>query len=63
MPADFESFAPPILMKPWAHTLFAGGTPAASSMAGQYTQWKRVMSLPMMWRSAGQNFPNASPSG
>ena len=55
--------APPILMKPWPHTLFAGSTPAASSIAGQYTQWKRVMSLPMMWRSAGQNFPNASPSG
>ena len=29
-------------------------TPAAISIAGQMTAWKRVMSFPTMWRSAGQ---------
>jgi hypothetical protein len=28
--------------------------PADIRKAGQYTAWKRMMSLPMMWMSAGQ---------
>ena len=30
-----------------------GGSPAESSIAGQYTAWKRRMSLPMTWTRWG----------
>ena len=36
--------------------------PADIRNAGQYTVWKRVMSLPMMCTSAGQNRRNRSDS-
>ena len=40
--------------KPWAKTCSGRASPMAMSMAGQMTQWKRMMSLPTMWRLAGQ---------
>ncbi|CAB4594886.1 unannotated protein [freshwater metagenome] len=36
--------------------------PADMSIAGQYTQWKRMMSLPIMWKSTGQCRANCSSS-
>src|SRR6202008_3769388 len=38
-----------------AKPLLGGGIPADIRNAGQYTAWKRMMSLPIMCRSAGQN--------
>ncbi len=35
---------------------------ALISMAGQMIVWKRLMSLPTMWRSAGHHLANASGS-
>ncbi len=49
-------------MKPWAKTCVGSGSPALISIAGQYRQWKRVMFLPMTWRSAGHQRDNASAS-
>ncbi len=40
--------------KPWAKTSSGTGSPAAMSMAGQITQWKRMMSLPTRCAWAGQ---------
>jgi len=36
-------------MKPCPQTLWGRGRPQDMSMPGQYTAWKRRMSLPMMW--------------
>ena len=44
--------------KPWPNTFSALGSSAANSIAGQRAQWKRVMSLPMKWMSAGHYFSN-----
>ncbi len=35
---------------------FGSGSPAAIKNAGQYTQWKRTISLPIICTSAGQYF-------
>ena len=49
----FDIFLPPTVRKPCAHTCVGGSTPAAISIAGQYTAWKRRMSLPIEWMFAG----------
>ena len=57
-------FSPPTSSHPCANTFFGNGNPAAISMAGQYTAWKRRMSLPTKCTSAGQiesNFCSSSP--
>ena len=36
--------------------------PADISIAGQYTQWKRMISLPMRWCTAGHHVSNRSSS-
>jgi hypothetical protein len=38
------------------------GNPADSRNAGQYTAWKRRMSLPMRWTARGQNVALSGPS-
>src|SRR5678815_4499424 len=38
-------------MKPCTNTWRGIGTPAASSIAGHSTQWKRLMSLPIRWNA------------
>jgi len=42
-------------MNPWPKIDRGNGMSAASSIAGQITQWNRVMSLPTMCRSAGHH--------
>ncbi len=44
--------------QPWARMVVGRGRPMAMRKAGQYTAWKRRMSLPTSWRSGGQ-----APSG
>ena len=46
-------FSPPTSSHPWAYTCPGRGSPAAISIAGQMTAWKRRMSLPTRWMSAG----------
>ena len=46
--------------QPWATMALGTARPAARRNAGQYTQWKRTISLPIMCTSAGQYFLNAS---
>src|ERR1043166_3836761 len=57
-PAVLLSLAPDHCTYPCAHTAAGGGGPAASSIAGQITQWKRVIPLPMTCRSAGHRRSN-----
>ena len=60
LPRLFDIFSPlPVSgfltsRKPWASTCSGTGRPAAMSIAGQMTQWKRMMSLPTMCCWAGQ---------
>ena len=49
------SFSPPSSSQPWTCTRCGGSSPAASSIAGQYTQWNRMISLPMRWCTAGHH--------
>ena len=39
-----------------AEHLLGRGSPTLMSMAGQMMEWKRTISLPTMWTSAGQYF-------
>ena len=42
---------------------WAGGSiPAAMHIAGHHTQWKRMMSLPIRWCTAGHSEANRSSS-
>ena len=41
-------FSPPTSSHPPTAQPFGGSSPADISIAGQYTQWKRMMSLPIM---------------
>src|ERR1044072_5013708 len=41
------------MRKPWTQTWRGASRPALHNIAGQKIEWKRTMSLPMMWRSAG----------
>jgi len=43
---DFDIFSPPTSSQPWPKTRLGTGSPAAISIAGQITAWKRAMSLP-----------------
>ena len=51
------------LMKPCTKTLRGNSIPADIRNAGQYTVWNRMMSLPIMCRSAGQNLRKDSDDG
>ena len=48
------------MRKPCAKTWPGTSKPAAMSMAGQITQWKRMMSLPTMCACAGQRFASSA---
>ncbi len=53
LPTDLETFFASRSHQPCAQTVVGSGSPAESRNAGQYTVWKRRMSLPMKWtRSA-----------
>ena len=54
LPTDLLIFSPLTLMNPWAKTRLGSSMPADIRNAGQYTVWNRMMSLPIMCRSAGQ---------
>ena len=54
LPTDFDIFSPRLNRKPWTTTCRGNGSPADIRKAGQNTAWKRLMSLPMTWASAGQ---------
>ena len=58
---DFDIFSPPTSSQPCAKTPRGTSTPAAISIAGQMTAWKRRMSLPTTWY-AGQRRANSSGS-
>jgi hypothetical protein len=51
---DLLIFCPPTCSQPWAKTCRGTSTPAAISIAGQITAWKRRMSFPTRCTSAGQ---------
>ena len=59
LPRLLDIFSPWTVMNPWTHTLRGASSPALHSIAGQKIVWKRAMSLPMMWRSAGHHRPNS----
>ena len=44
-----DSFSPPSSSQPCTWIRWGGSMPAAISIAGQYTQWNRMISLPMTW--------------
>jgi hypothetical protein len=46
LPVVLESFLPSLVIQPCAYSRVGVGTPAAFRRAGQYRQWKRMMSLP-----------------
>ncbi len=62
LPRLLPIFRPSLVRNPWPYTRRGTGSPALISMAGQYTAWKRRMSLPMMCSEAGQP-AEASASG
>jgi len=51
---DLLIFSPRTVHQPCAKMLFGSGSPAAIRNAGQYTVWKRRMSLPMTCTACGQ---------
>ncbi|MNW56252.1 hypothetical protein D3C74_339600 [compost metagenome] len=55
MPVSFDLliFSPPTRSQPCANTVLGRGRPAAMSIAGQITAWKRRMSLPTRCTLAG----------
>lgn len=55
---DFDIFSPPTSSQPCPKTCWGTSSPAAMSMAGQITAWKRRMSLPTMC-VAGQRRANS----
>ena len=55
LPVLLEIFWPSLVHQPCTNSRLGGSRPAASRRAGQYTEWNRRMSLPITWRSAGQN--------
>jgi len=60
---DFEIFSPRTVHQPCARIVFGSGSPAAIRNAGQYTAWKRRMSLPIKWIACGKYlFASAPPS-
>ena len=60
LPTDLLIFSPRLRTKPCTKTLRGNSIPADIRNAGQYTVWNRMMSLPIMCRSAGQNRLNNS---
>ena len=54
LPRDFDILLSSNSSQPCATMDLGSGSPAASRNAGQYTQWKRTISLPIMCTSAGQ---------
>ena len=46
LPVVLLSLRPSRVSQPCANTRVGTGRPAACSMAGQYRQWKRMISLP-----------------
>lgn len=57
---DLLIFSPPTSSQPLAAIRPGSGRPFAISMAGQMTAWKRRMSLPTRWTSAGNVDSNFS---
>ena len=54
LPAVLLIFSPPLSSQPPTAHCAGGSMPADSSIAGQYTQWWRMMSLPIRWRAGHQ---------
>ena len=54
LPRDFDILSSSNSSQPCTTTDFGSGSSAAIRNAGQYTQWKRTISLPTMCTSAGQ---------
>ncbi len=57
---DLDIFSPPTISQPLATTLPGSGSPCAISIAGQITEWKRRMSLPIRCTFAGNVLSNFS---
>jgi hypothetical protein len=55
-------FLPPESTYPWENTVFGRGRPALMRKAGQYTVWKRTMSLATSCTSGGQKRSASVPS-
>ncbi len=60
LPSDLLIFSPSTTHQPLEVTRFGGAIPADIRNAGQYTAWKRMMSLPTKCASAGQKSQRAS---
>ena len=66
LPRDLDIFSPlPVsslrtMRNPCAKTCSGSASSMAMSMAGQMTQWKRMMSFPTMWYWAGQRRANSA---
>ena len=58
LPVVFDIFSPPTIKNPPTAQPLGGSMPADMSIAGQYTQWNRMMSLPMKCQSTGQRSAN-----
>ena len=56
LPRDFDILLSSNSSQPCAMIFCGTGSPAAIRNAGQYTQWKRTISLPIICTSAGQYF-------
>ena len=54
LPSDLLIFSPSMVHHPCEYTRCGTGRPAAIRKAGQYTAWKRAISLPTRCRFAGQ---------
>ena len=50
----FTHLVPPNFSHPWPYTFPGKGRSNAISIAGQIIEWKRTISLPTKWTSAGQ---------
>ena len=57
-----DIFSPPTSSHPWTMKCAGGSMPAARHIAGHQTQWKRMMSLPIRWWTAGHHFAKRSGS-
>ena len=61
-PIDLEIFCSSNKRYPWTKICCGTSYPAAMSIAGQYTQWKRRMSFPIRWCTWGHQVAKRSSS-
>ena len=60
IPVDFDILPPSSRSHPCPYTFFGIGSPSDMSIAGHIIEWKRTISLPTKWTSAGQYFSKSS---